>query len=118
MSDLFERALGAYENEDYFEAHEHFEAVWLVERDPARKRGLQGLVLIAVAMHKIAAQKKALVGARLFRRAIERFGVGPPILEGIAVEPLCAILAHLASELERGESISAPPLVSGPSAPR
>ena len=107
MSQLDE-ALAAYRAGDYFEAHEIFEASWQIETDARLRLGRQGLVLVAVAMHKLFAQQKPFIAARLVRRAIDRLERGPSEIDGIAIDTLCGRLAEVAEALERGDTITAP----------
>jgi uncharacterized protein len=44
--------LVAYRHGRYFEAHEHWEECWRMERRPSHRLMLQALVQIAAALHK------------------------------------------------------------------
>jgi predicted metal-dependent hydrolase len=46
----FERGLAHFNAREFFEAHEVWEEVWLVEREP-EKTFLQGIIQIAAAFH-------------------------------------------------------------------
>lgn len=61
----------AYERGDYFEAHEHWEAVWRAASSSER-RGYQGLIQLAASCYKL--QHNELRPARkLLSRAIAAF---------------------------------------------
>jgi uncharacterized protein len=110
VKDALERGLAAYAAGDFFAAHEHFEALWLEASHPGLRLGRQGLVLVAVAMHKLFAQHNPAVAARLLHRAIDRLERGEAIVDGIESLELSASLRAAAEALERGETIRAPPL--------
>lgn len=78
--------LRCYGEHEFFNAHEHWEEVWLACEEP-EKTFLQALIQIAAAFHHL--QKGNLVGTRSLldaaRRRLERYG---PEYGGVAVEPL------------------------------
>lgn len=80
--------LGCYCNEEFFEAHEHWEDVWNQLVDP-EKSFLQGLIQVTVAMHHY--QHANLAGAlSLLERALRRFERRPESFGGIDVATLRA----------------------------
>jgi predicted metal-dependent hydrolase len=63
--------LACYRNQEFFEAHEHWEDEWNQLRDPERSF-LQGLIQVTVAMHHYQNANRA--GAlSLLQRALRRF---------------------------------------------
>jgi predicted metal-dependent hydrolase len=50
MDDKFQRGLQHFNRREFFEAHEVWEEIWLVETEP-EKTFLQGLIQIAAAFH-------------------------------------------------------------------
>lgn len=50
IDDKFQRGLKHFNNREFFEAHELWEEIWLVEAEP-EKTFLQGLIQIAAAFH-------------------------------------------------------------------
>ena len=108
MGDPLERGLAAYAAGDFFAAHEHFEQLWLRASAPRLRFARQGLVLVAVAMHKLFAQNKPAVAARLLGRAIDRLERGEEVVDGVDALGLIASLRSAIVALERGEAISAP----------
>lgn len=63
--------LGCYRNQEFFDAHEHWEDVWNELAEP-EKSFVQGLIQLTVAMHHF--QHANVAGAQsLLRRALVRF---------------------------------------------
>jgi predicted metal-dependent hydrolase len=80
--------LRCYCAEDFFEAHEHWESVWLQLRD-SEKKFLQGVIQLTVAFHHYT--KKNHRGAlSLLKRALSRFEALPTSnFGGIDLQALC-----------------------------
>ena len=73
----FQRGIDAYARGDFFAAHEHLEDVWReLPRGPDRTL-MQGLIQLAVAMHKIVVERKPSPGARILGRAIDKIADAP-----------------------------------------
>jgi len=72
---------------DDFEAHERWEAHWRRLPQGPIRRGLQGLILIAVGRYKLT-QGKPATAARLWRRAEDRLREAPPSFLGFDRDPL------------------------------
>jgi predicted metal-dependent hydrolase len=78
--------LACYRRTEFFEAHEHWESVWLRLEEP-EKSFLQALIQIAAAFHHLQAGNRA--GAvSLLSRALARLESRPAQFGGIAVGPL------------------------------
>jgi predicted metal-dependent hydrolase len=77
--------LRCYRNHEFFEAHEHWEAVWLRSAEP-EKTFLQALIQTTAAFHHL--QRKNYVAASLLRNALRRLEPYPGQFGGIAVEQL------------------------------
>jgi hypothetical protein len=76
--------LACYTTGEYFEAHEHWESVWLKCEEP-EKTFLQALIQITAAFHHF--QRKNLRGtASLLRGALRRLDSFPAAYGGIEVE--------------------------------
>lgn len=109
-----------YESGAYFEAHEHWESVWLTASEPAKKF-LQGLIQVAAAFHHYrrgnCAGTASLLQAAL--RKLERY---PEEYGGIAVAPLRAAIGAWLRALTADPPSSLPPIprievtVEGPTA--
>jgi predicted metal-dependent hydrolase len=78
--------LECYRRGQFFEAHEHWELVWLQCAEPD-KTFLQSLIQVSAAFHHLG--RGNLVGARsLLRRALARLERYPDEFGGIAVAEL------------------------------
>lgn len=90
--------LRSYCAEEFFLAHEHWEAVWLKLPEP-EKTFLQGLIQVAAAFHHL--QRGNRQGAEsLLRHAQGRMVSLPDVFGGIAVEPLRRQIEERLSALE------------------
>ena len=95
--------LGCYRRAEFFEAHEHWESVWM-NLDNSEKRFVQTLIQLTVALHHL--QTGNTVGAiSLARRALGRLELCPACFGGIAVAPLCIEVRNLLQMLQSGETI-------------
>ena len=78
--------LRCYRNQEFFEAHEHWEGEWLKCNEP-EKRFLQALIQITAAFHHL--QRGNLTGtASLLRASLLRLDNFPANYQGVAVEEL------------------------------
>jgi hypothetical protein len=75
--------LSCYRNGRFFDAHEHWESVWMELQDPERSF-LQGLIQMTVAFHHLNGANSA--GAlSLLQRALIRFERCPACFDGVDV---------------------------------
>ncbi len=83
---LFRKGLEAFNSGHFYDAHEHWEEVWLEALDP-EKMFLQGLIQVAAAFHHYSRANRQgtqnLLQAGLAK--IERF---PHAHRGLELEPL------------------------------
>ena len=80
------RGLRCYCNQEFFDAHEHWEEVWL-KCDEPEKTFLQGLIQITAAFHHL--QRGNPTGtSSLLRAALRRLESFPAEYSGVAVEEL------------------------------
>jgi len=94
--------LRCYRNGEFFEAHEHWEAVWLRTAEP-EKTFLQALIQTTAAFHHF--QRGNLTGAAsLLRGALRRLEPLPGEFGGVAVEPLRQSIGAWLLALGRNES--------------
>jgi uncharacterized protein len=78
--------LGCYRREEFFLAHEHWEAVWLEAEEP-EKTFLQALIQVTAAFHHL--QRGNGVGTRsLLRAALRRLEGYPAEFGGVDVARL------------------------------
>ena len=94
--------LRCYRNGKFFEAHEHWEAVWLRSAEP-EKTFLQALIQTTAAMHHY--QRGNFTGtASLLRGALRRLGPYPAEFGGVAVEQLRQNIRVWLRALEQNQS--------------
>jgi hypothetical protein len=90
----------------FFEAHEHWESVWLAAQEPERAF-LQGLIQVAAAFHHF--QRGNCAGTiSLLRSALRRLDEYPETFTGIAVAPLRASVRLWLEALETVPQSSPP----------
>lgn len=78
--------LECYRRAEFFEAHEHWELVWLKLAEP-EKSFLQALIQVSAAMHHY--RNGNVTGAvSLLTRALQRLEQCDAFFAGIALEPL------------------------------
>ena len=103
--------LACYNSAQFFEAHEHWEGVWLTLQEP-EKSFLQSLIQITAAFHHLQGGNKT-GAASLLRRSLNRLSHCPAEFGGIEVAPLREEVAEWLQRMERGsaEDISARPRI-------
>ena len=90
--------LACYRNQEFFEAHEHWEDVWN-NLTGLEKIFLQALIQVTVAMHHY--QQRNLPGAQsLLRRALQKLERCPECFAGVDVTSLAADLGIWLTALE------------------
>ena len=83
---LFEKGLEAFNSARFFEAHEHWEEVWL-ETPGTDKMFLQGLIQVAAAFHHHS--RANLPGTRnLLQAGLDKLDAFPEAYAGLEMEPL------------------------------
>lgn len=98
--------LRCYRNLEFFEAHEHWEAVWLRSAEP-EKTLLQALIQTTAAFHHF--QRRNFIGAAsLLRGALRRLEPYPAEYGGVAAEELRTSIRAWLAALE--QNVSAPDL--------
>jgi len=89
QADLHE-GLRCFHSGAFFEAHEHWESVWLAAQEP-EKTFLQGLIQVAAAFHHF--QRGNYAGTiSLLRSALRRLDAYPEAFGGVAITPLRATI--------------------------
>ena len=92
--------LRCYRNREFFEAHEHWEAVWLRSAEP-EKTFLQALIQTTAAFHHL--QRGNLIGtASLLRGALRRLRPYPAEFGGVVVDSLRQSIRAWLEALEHG----------------
>jgi uncharacterized protein len=101
-SGKFQRGLAYFNAQQFFEAHEAWEEVWLIEPEP-EKTFLQGLIQLAAAFHHYG--RGNLRGARsLLAAGIAKLARFPDDHRGLALEKLRAEAGQWAEILEEGKN--------------
>lgn len=96
--------LKCYRAHQFFETHEHWEAVWLTCPQP-EKKFLQALIQITVAFHHL--QRENRVGAaRLLTAALRKLEQYPSKFGGIRVGQLRDSLLATMEAVERGDAFA------------
>ncbi len=80
--------VAAYRRGNFYEAHEHWETVWRDEENATMKAFLQGLILVAAAMHKLNVMGSTTGAVRLLERADARLALAPEGAGGMSVRRL------------------------------
>ena len=105
-SDPLAMGLACYCAAHFFEAHEHWECVWLTLQEP-EKSFLQSLVQVTAAFHHFQADNRA--GAvSLLRRALNRLSQCPAVFGGIDVASLRAEVEEWLQALESAPTTRPP----------
>ena len=95
--------LGCYRRAEFFEAHEHWELVWLKLEEP-EKSFLQAMIQTTAAFHHLQAGNKA--GAvSLLGRAVRRMKVCPDEFGGVEVGALREEIRAWLAALESGGDV-------------
>ncbi len=96
-----------FECGEFFQAHEHWELVWLGSPEP-EKTFLQALIQVAAAFHHF--QRGNVEGTvSLLRAALRRLQNYPEEFGGIAVAPLRETIAGWIEGLESFPPLAPPP---------
>ena len=101
--------LKCYRTGEYFEAHEHWESVWL-KCDEPEKTFLQALIQITAAFHHVH-RKNFKGAASLLRGALRRLDAFPAAYGGVEVEAVRESVREWLKALDRGD---APPELAIP----
>jgi predicted metal-dependent hydrolase len=98
---LYQKGLEAFNSAHFYDAHEHWEEVWLETPNPD-KMFLQGLIQVAAAFHHYS--RANLLGTRKLLRAgllkLDRF---PEVHGGLEIEALREAVRGWLAALEVGE---------------
>lgn len=97
----FGEGVAAYRAGRFYDAHEHWEVLWREEVDADRKGFLQGLILVAAAMHKLRVMGSPDGALRLFARADERLANAPLDAAGLAIGELRFGIDRARAAIER-----------------
>jgi uncharacterized protein len=97
-----------FDSGDFFEAHEHWELVWLAAPEP-EKTFLQAVIQVAAAFHHF--QRGNFAGTdSLLRNALRRLDCYPEAYSGVAIAPLRGAIQQWLQALENVPSAPFPPV--------
>ena len=82
IAELVSEGARLFDEGRYFEAHEAWEAHWLVEKDESRRLLLQGLIQIAAAFHKLVDKDAPEPAARLYAKGLAKLDRCPAEVAG------------------------------------
>jgi hypothetical protein len=98
----YQKGLACFNSAQFYEAHEHWEEVWLEIKGPD-KSFLQGLIQVAAAFHHYS--RANLAGTRnLLRKGLRKLDRVPEIHGGLEIDPLRAAVRAWLAALESGET--------------
>ena len=98
---LYQKGLDAFNSGRFYEAHEHWEEVWLKTANPD-KMFLQGLIQVAAAFHHHS--RDNFLGTRnLLRAGLLKLDCFPNIHGGLQIEALRQGVRGWLDDLEAGE---------------
>ena len=98
---LFRKGLEAFNSGHFYEAHEHWEEVWLQTLDP-EKMFLQGLIQVAAAFHHyLRANRQGTLN--LLHAGLTKIEQFPHDHRGLALEPLRIVVREWLVTLNYGE---------------
>jgi uncharacterized protein len=99
---LFQKGLEAFNSAHFYDAHEHWEEVWLETPNPDKKF-LQGLIQVAAAFHHHSRANRP--GCRnLLHEGLNKLDYFPAEHWGLEIEPLRASVRWWLAALEAGEN--------------
>lgn len=102
-SEQFRKGVALFNARKFFEAHEVWEELWLVEPEP-EKAFLQGLIQLAAAFHHHS--RENLHGTRsLLAAGLIKLGRFPHDHHGIALAAFCAEAGEWAEVLNGGKDL-------------
>jgi hypothetical protein len=104
----FDQGLEAYRKGRFYDAHEHWEAVWRTERNPGRRKLLQALIQFAGALHKLHSGIRPRGASALLDRAEGKLGPSAEACFGVDPEALRAAIGAVrkqaAEALQKGHA--------------
>jgi len=99
---LFQKGLEAFNSGHFYDAHEHWEEVWLETQNPD-KMFLQGLIQVAAAFHHYS-RANSLGCRNLLHAGLLKLDFFPEEHRGLAIELLRASIRQWLVPLRAGEN--------------
>jgi uncharacterized protein len=98
---LYQKGLEAFNSAHFYDAHEHWEEVWLETPNPD-KMFLQGLIQVAAAFHHYS--RANVLGTRnLLRAGLLKLDCFPEVHGGLEIEALRQAVRGWLADLDAGE---------------
>ena len=98
---LYRKGLEAFNSAHFYDAHEHWEEVWLETPNPD-KMFLQGLIQVAAAFHHYS--RANLLGTRnLLQAGLNKLDRFPEVHGGLEIEALRKAVREWLAALDTGE---------------
>jgi uncharacterized protein len=98
----YQKGLECFNSAQFYEAHEHWEEVWLEIKGPD-KSFLQGLIQVAAAFHHYS--RANLTGTRkLLRKGLSKLNRVPEVHGGLEIDPLRGAVREWLAALESGKT--------------
>jgi hypothetical protein len=108
---VYQKGIDAFNTGHFYEAHEHWEEVWLETPNPD-KMFLQGLIQVAAAFHHHSRANR--LGTRnLLQAGLQKLDCFPGIHGGLEIEELRQAVRGWLAAIAAGESVensTTPPL--------
>jgi predicted metal-dependent hydrolase len=98
---LFQKGLEAFNSGHFYDAHEHWEEVWLETPNP-EKMFLQGLIQIAAAFHHYSRENR-LGTQNLLQAGLAKIEPFPQVHRRLELEPLRVAVRRWLAALDTGE---------------
>jgi predicted metal-dependent hydrolase len=100
---LFQKGLDAFNSSHFYDAHEHWEEVWLETANP-EKMFLQGLIQVAAAFHHFS-RANCLGTRNLLHAGVTKLDNFPEVHRGLEIEPLRASVRTWLEALDSDEGL-------------
>jgi predicted metal-dependent hydrolase len=98
---LYQKGLEAFNSSHFYDAHEHWEEVWLETPNPDKKF-LQGLIQVAAAFHHYS--RANLLGTRnLLQAGLLKLDCFPEVHRGLEIEALREAVREWLTAFKDGE---------------
>jgi len=100
-SEAFRKGMDAYRARRFYDAHEHWEELWIDEEDETLRRFLQTLIQITTALHKLLHGVAPRGCPTLLEKVTKNLAALPDAYRGMALGPLRDAVARLQPEVAR-----------------
>lgn len=94
MADLLDEGLLLFNTGKYYEAHEVWEDLWRLTREPSQRASCQGLIQAAVALHHLSRGNETGARSQL-QKSIRNLEAGAPITPGLDIPKLIRELSEI-----------------------